>query len=394
MHSSPDLQPVRGRRRRLLLGAVGFVLLTLGVFYYQFAGIAPGAERPDWANLRWAYLAILLACIPIEALSCALRAWVTTRILDARVTFWTCLKGEWANVAISTLTPTQSWGGPGQVYMLRRGGASLGTAVTIMLTGFAGTLIALLTLSCYALLVTRADGAWPLFLVVVGSFVGCSVTLGCVAWQPGLLRVPVATLSRSLARLRGRQTTIGQWWPPGEPRTGVAFDRMGPVAAAVVDAVYTYRADVARMVRRGKAAFAAVCVLSVPFPIGRALIAYACVRFLGVEASDFRHIFEAQILLTLFEFFAPSPGGAGVIEMASSALMGHVVAAGYVPYYTLLWRASTLYLPALAGFACLAWAFVADARRFAGPAPVPAPPVPVPVRGPGAGRDQHTVICA
>jgi hypothetical protein len=88
-----------------------------------------------------------------------------------------------------------------------------------------------------------------------------------------------------------------------------------------------------------------------------------CLRFLGIEASDFRHIFEAQLILILFEFFAPSPGGAGVMEVASLAVRGSLVPVGHAPFYNLLWRSSTLYLPALSGFICLAWTVVQDTRR-------------------------------
>ena len=37
--------------------------------------------------------------------------------------------------------------------------------------------------------------------------------------------------------------------------------------------------------------------------------------------------------------------------------------AGYAPYYNLIWRASTLYLPALARLVCLALAVLQDTRR-------------------------------
>jgi hypothetical protein len=49
--------------------------------------------------------------------------------------------------------------------------------------------------------------------------------------------------------------------------------------------------------------------------------------------------------------------------MASLAVMRDLVSTGYAPYYNLLWRTSTLYVTALAGFACLAVALLQDARR-------------------------------
>jgi hypothetical protein len=55
------------------------------------------------------------------------------------------------------------------------------------------------------------------------------------------------------------------------------------------------------------------------------------------------------------------------MEIASLAVMGHIIPAGYAPYYTLLWRSSTLYLSALVGFVCLALALMQDAGRVMRP---------------------------
>jgi hypothetical protein len=45
------------------------------------------------------------------------------------------------------------------------------------------------------------------------------------------------------------------------------------------------------------------------------------------------------------------------------SMMGGIIAAGFVPYYNLLWRSLTLYLPAVAGLIFLLWAIVKDARH-------------------------------
>ena len=351
------------RLGKLAFGAVGFVLLTGGVFWHQFSRVPADAAAPTWNALRWDYLALIVLCLPVESVTCGLRTWAMTRILQPSVSLWTCIKAEWANVAISTLTPTQSWGGPGQVYVLSRGGASVGTSMTIMLLSCIATLIALLVLAIYSLFVANTAGAWPLFLTVICSFVGVGSAMAAVAIWPSPLRAALASLSRAAWRLRGRRQPLGEWWPPDDVKQGPSVDRMGPLTARLVDIIYTYRADVSRFLRQGKSAFACVCLLSLPFPISRVFIAFSCIRFLGIEGSDFRHIFEAQLILILLEFFAPSPGGAGVMEMASLAVMRDLVSTGYAPYYNLLWRTSTLYVTALAGFACLAVALLQDARR-------------------------------
>lgn len=110
-------EPNPFRRGKLAFGAVGFVLLTGTVFWYQFSSVEAGAAAPTWNDLRWGYLALILLCRPIETVTCGFRTCVMTRVLQPSVSLWTCIKAEWANVAISTLTPTQSWGGPGQIYV-------------------------------------------------------------------------------------------------------------------------------------------------------------------------------------------------------------------------------------------------------------------------------------
>jgi uncharacterized membrane protein YbhN (UPF0104 family) len=138
---------------------------------------------------------------------------------------------------------------------------------------------------------------------------------------------------------------------------------MDSTTAWVVDLLYMYREDVRRFLRHGKARVAAVCLLSVAFLLARALMPYLCARFLGVEQGTLQQILEGQVALIFLVFFAPTPGGAGVAEGASLWLMADIVPPGVAPYYNLLWRASTVYLAAIAGMVCLGAALARDARR-------------------------------
>ena len=138
---------------------------------------------------------------------------------------------------------------------------------------------------------------------------------------------------------------------------------MGPVACKFVDLVYTYRDDVRRFLRQGKAAFAWVCVLSSAFLFSRTLMAYLCLRFLGIEASTFGQIVELQMVVIFLVFFAPTPGSAGLAEGASMAIMSAIVPVGFAPYYNLLWRFSTAYMAALGGLFYLLHAIAQDLKK-------------------------------
>lgn len=356
--------PPRFGSWKLLLGGAAFVLLTAGIFWWQFHRIPVGVAGPRWAELRWGYLGLILLCLPIETLTSALRVWVVCRVLEPGVGLWTCVKSEWANVAISTLTPSQSGGGPGQVYILSRGGVRVGTALTISLLSFLGTMVGLTGLGLYSLVVSGVAASGALVAAAVSCLIAVTALLVLAAVAPGLLRVPLAAASRGLCRLAAGRAAPGDWWPPRAPRTGPPVERVDPLTGRLLDLLYTYRDDVARFLSRGKASFAGVCLLSLTFLLARCVTPYLCLRFLGVETASFRRVVEAQMALVFLIFFAPTPGGAGMAEGASLSIMAAIVPAAFAPYYNLLWRFSTVYLAALAGLVTLLRALVEDAGRL------------------------------
>ena len=350
---------------KLLAGGLAFLVLTTGVFWWLFARVPGDRAASVFADLRWGYLALLLLVLPVESVASAMRIWLICRVLHPGVSFWTCLQSEFANVAIALLTPSQSGGGPGQVYMLSRAGVGVGTALTATLLSFMGTMVGLLLMGLYSALVSGVGASGPLFLAPVWTLTAIAAGLLLGAAWPDLCRVGLAALSRAACRVLRRPGAVTGWWPPGTARTGPAVDRMDRATARLVDLLFTYREDVRRFLRRGKLCFAAVCLLSVSFLLARALMPYLCARFLGVEGGSLRQIVEIQLALIFLVFFAPTPGGAGIAEGASLSIMTDIVPPGLAPHYNLLWRFSTTYLAALAGFLCLGRALAGDTSRIA-----------------------------
>jgi uncharacterized membrane protein YbhN (UPF0104 family) len=240
-------------------------------------------------------------------------------------------------------------------------------------------MVGLLAMGAYSLFVSGIAATGPLFAGGVAALTGITaLILAGAAWPTGL-RVALATLSRALCRLSGQEARLRPWRPRHGDPGGPAVDRMDPLTGRLVDLVYGYREDVRRFIAAGKATFVAVSLLSLVFLLARAVMPFLCARFLGLEGPTLRHVVDAQVALIFLVFFAPTPGGAAIAEGASLAIMADAVPAGYAPYYNLLWRTTTAYLPALAGFACLASALVRDARRLVRRPSEPAPVNPVPV---------------
>lgn len=350
---------------KLLAGAVGFLALTAAVFWWQFHRLPADGALPALGSLRWEYALLILLVLPVETLTAATRMWLLCRVLHPGVSLRVCVQSDWANVAVSLLTPSQSGGGPGLIYILhRRAGVSVGTGVTLTVLSGLSTMAGLLMLGLYSLLVSGIGTRGPLFLVAVSTITGLAAAALLGAAWPGAVRAVLAALSRAIARVRRRQQSLADWWAPLADRTGPAADRMDRTTARLVDLCYGYHADVQRVLRHGKTCLVLVCLLSVIFLLARALMPYLCARFLGVEGVTLGEVFDAQIGLIFLVFFAPTPGGAGITEGASLSIMADIIPAPVAPYYNLLWRSSTTYLAALAGFVCLGRTLARDAARI------------------------------
>jgi uncharacterized protein (TIRG00374 family) len=124
---------------------------------------------------------------------------------------------------------------------------------------------------------------------------------------------------------------------------------MGPWAIWLVEILYTYRDDLRRFLRRGKIVFTCACLLSLGFFFSRFILAFLCVRFLGIDDSSLGEIMAIQMTLIFLTYLAPTPGSAGIAELASLSIMSGIVPHGYAPYYNILWRFATVYLVAIIG---------------------------------------------
>ncbi len=109
---SADTRPLGLRFTQVVTGGVGFLLLTFGVFWYQFHRISSADAAPRWDHLRWGYLWLIVLCLPLETLAAAVRTWVVYRTLQPTVRVWTCIKAEWVNVAVRDRSMCSAAGEP------------------------------------------------------------------------------------------------------------------------------------------------------------------------------------------------------------------------------------------------------------------------------------------
>ena len=351
---------------RLTLGGLIFMALTLGIFWYQFAQIPAGSRPVIRDQLQWEYLFWLLLFLPFDTLAAGLRIWVICRVLQPGISFWTCLKAEWANLGLAMLTPSQTGGGFGQIYILNRGGLNLGTALSVSLITFLGSMVVLLFIGIHSLLISKVEHLIVFFqgALLVFSLVFGAVILA-VCW-PGSLRWVAFGISMAMGKICDRNRPADETSPLRISRMKRLLKRMHSLSEKLIDLCYLHQTNMRRFFRLNSASFIWVCFLSLVFILSRAIMAFLCLRFLGIQGSDLFQVIETQLSLIFLIYFAPTPGSSGLAEGASMLMMNGAMPIGLVPYYNLLWRCSTLYLPAAAGLLFLLRTIVQDTRRAVG----------------------------
>jgi uncharacterized protein (TIRG00374 family) len=363
VESLASLKITGSHRTKYLYGAITFLLLTLAIFWFQFHRIQTGDQLIVWDELQWGYLLLLLLCLPLDTVACGIRIWVVCRLLQPEISFWTCLKAEWVNVGVAMITPSSSGGGLGQIYMLSRGGANVGTAIAIGLITFLGSMLGLMCIGLYSLFFSRASDMGPVLRTAVWAFTFMAALMILAAVWPGFFRIVTMWIYKAYWKIRGRNHRLGTFKSCSGAQTGPAPARMGRLAAKLIDMTHTYQDGLRMFIRLGRGSFLWVCLLSLSFLLSRCLMAYLCLRFLGIQESTLGAVMEIQMALIFLIYFAPTPGGSGLAEGASLSLMATIVPVGFAPYYNLLWRSATLYLPASVGLFFLLRSMIQDARK-------------------------------
>ena len=365
----PQALPEKGIKEfgvyKLVCGGLIFIGLTVGIFWYQFSEIPAGNRPPIWNQLQWRYLFWLLLILPIDTFAAGLRIWVIGRALQPGVSLWTCLKAEWANLGLAMLTPSQTGGGFGQIYMLSRGGLELGTALTVSLISFLGSMVVLLFMGIYSLLIAKVDHLVVFFQGALFIFFLIFALLIFVLCWPGSLRFVISGICRGLQKICTRKYAQENISLPQNSRIERLTNHLHNFSKKLIDLCHMHQANMRRLFSQNKISFLWVCLLSLVFILARSIMAFLCLRFLGIEASSLGDVLETQLNLIFLIYFAPTPGSSGLAEGASMLMMDSTIPTGLAAYYNLLWRSSTLYLPAIAGLLFLAWTIIHDARKVA-----------------------------
>ncbi len=325
--SLPSREKVRkGFRIFVVLTAVGMVFV---LYRSSFS-----ASLDHLRTFQWKYLLLVTAMMVFDWVAAGTRIWVFASKLQPGISWFGCVRAGLANIFLGGVTPSQTGGGPGQIYVLYKEGMPVFDAIVV---SFLGSFL------CTAIFLPACGLAVTLFFDPVSVdfrlqyFVqGTSIVLGLIVLVAVVGLVNPAAVDRALRHVIG-------WVPPLERR----LERSGGIDA-ISKVVERYHHMMKYFLARGKITFAVGFVITAAIYFNKFIIAWVVLRGLGVEA-DFVEVVYSQIVLILIFYFAPSPGASGVAEVSTAEVMKGIIPPGYEGAFVILWRLFTLFISVAVG---------------------------------------------
>jgi uncharacterized protein (TIRG00374 family) len=227
-------------------------------------------------------------------------------------------------------------------------------------------MVVLLFIGIYSLFIAKVDHLTVLFQgALLIFFLIFALLIFALCW-PGSLRFVISGICRHLQKICSKNHSRKHIGLAPNSRITRLTHHLHNFSEKLIDLCYMHQVNMRRLFSRNKVSFLWVCLLSIVFMLARSIMAFLCLRFLGIEASGLADVIETQLSLIFLIYFAPTPGSSGLAEGASMLLMDGIIPIGFAAYYNLLWRCATLYLPAIAGLLFLSWSIMQDTRKVVG----------------------------
>lgn len=338
----------RGLELFAAISALGFVgLLFYGNNFQQFLAAM--------GSLHWGWVLAGVALASMDWIGSGVRIWVLARHLDAKASFkGSILAGGLCSWA-SSLTPLQTGGGPMIVYTLKRYGTPVPHGVIVTFMSFVATVAFFAVAGPTAVflgggrsleqhgILGKSITLFDMFNLSLSAFVAIGILMFAAFFFPGLAR----RVAQGAAR----------WFEThGSPRLA----RAAAVAREGVDRAHDGMKEF--MKARGWLALGVSVILSAPSHANKLLAGYVVLRMLGIQVN-FVDVLLLQTLIAFLLYFAPTPGGSGLAELISVAVMSIYVPRALTPSYILLWRIVVSYLTvAFGSYVFWRWLKMAEGR--------------------------------
>lgn len=324
----------RGFELFVIISLVGYA----GVLFY---GNDTGGFFASLAGIHWGWVLVGLCLASMDWIGGGFRLWILARQVHPNPNLPGLIVAGGMGAWGSYVTPFQAGSSPMMVYAMKRTGIPVPKALTVVLMSFIATVIFFALSGPLALYFGAGQALGErgnvLGLSLLDLFRGSMTVfavLGVVLltvmiapkWVSGAVRRLAEGLGRRHASIAGRLDGL---------RTGIdqAHESMRAFNSP-----------------RGWLALFWATIVSGPSHANKLLAGYVALRAVGIEAN-FVDVLLLQTLITFLLYFAPTPGGSGIAELLSAAVMSVYVPRAIVPVYTLIWRMILSWFTIAGGFA-------------------------------------------
>ena len=311
-----------------------FVVLSLaGLAVVMYRSSITGSLT-HLAAFSWRFVLFGLALVVCDLVLSGARIYIFAASVCPKISFLSSVQASLANIFLGGVTPSQTGGGPGQIYVLYKEGMNVFDAMVVSFIGcFLGTAIFFPVCGLAVTIFAEPSAIdFRLQYVVKGSILAFSLIV--VLSVTALVR-PVKFQAAVDSLLR-RTPALGRW-----------LEKKGTLRSWVT-LFGRYHDLWMFFLRRGRRILLGGFLLTGLVYFNKFAIAYVVLKGLGISAP-FWEVVYAQLVMMLIFYFSPSPGASGIAEVSVAAVMGNIIPHGYEGAFVLLWRFFSLYAALVVG---------------------------------------------
>jgi uncharacterized protein (TIRG00374 family) len=311
------------------------VLSVLSALVIFFVGAEPGT----WTSIR--HIRPEYALLAAAAMMChwgfnALRFRILVNSLDNNVSFRTSLKAFMANVFVSAVTPSQTGGGPIQIYILNRAGVPIAKGFTGCLMGAVMAVFWLLT-STIVILIAKPGLRAEFGGRLTGILVSVVVVFGILALLFLLSLFKIKLVKNLLGRVLLTLLRV------------VGSERRLAFTKRVLGGLDQYRECMSTFFRVRKLRLLVALGLTLASLAANSAISVVLLTGLGVD-FDVLNVYLAQFILFFIAYFGPTPGASGIAEFSTFWILSSLnVRSDILGVYTVMWRVFTSFIAVAVG---------------------------------------------
>jgi len=285
-------------------------------------------DRDTWSSLKKIKPEYgLLACMLMTAQWCfnGVRFRILVNSFGNDVSFLTSLKAFMSNIFMSAMTPSQTGGGPLQIYVLNRAGVPVVEAFTGCLMGAVLTVLCLVVSTLGILLLK------PTLRLELGSHIAYIFIIVCIVFFFMFI-----LFTMSLVNIRVVKRIVGRWMliitKAIKLRKGML------ITCRVMNGLDQYSKCMTMYAKTRKYKVFVAGLFTMASISANSTIAPVILRGLNIR-HDFLNVFLIQFVLSFISYFSPTPGASGIAEFSNYWMMSSIdIDKSMLGIYTLIWR--------------------------------------------------------